>query len=179
MRKNRLAGGIMTVLGGLVAAIGSIMAWEKADGVRCFLKGGTQGDGMVTLVAGIIAMLAGVIVLAVDKHDMAVLLAALAALVILAVTIWDLIDISGRAPGLSTDYVTVKAGEGIYIALLGGALALIGTIVDRAGAPKKRSAVWVSNVCPSCGKPTRLADAVCDNCGARLRPQWPPMRPRK
>ncbi len=170
----------MIILGGLVTAIGSILPWAKAESMfRTVSKNGTQGDGMITLVAGIVAILAGVIVLVVEKHSIAVLFAALAALVILVVTIWDLADVSGRAPGLWTDYTAVKAGEGIYVALLGGALVLIGTTVDRLVAPKKEAALLVNSVCHSCGRPVRLGDAVCDNCGTRLRLQWPPMLPRK
>jgi hypothetical protein len=128
----------MIMLGGLVVAIGSILPWAKAESIfGTVSKNGTQGDGMITLVAGIVAILAGVIVLAAEKHNIAVLFAALAALGILVVTIWNFVDISGRAPGLWTDYTAVKAGEGIYIALLSGALVLIGTIVERVGALKR------------------------------------------
>jgi hypothetical protein len=166
----------MIIIGGLVAAIGSIMPWTKAESIlRAVSKNGTEGDGMITLSAGIIAVLAGVIVLAVERYYIATFIAAVAALAIIAVTVWNLADISGRAPGLWTDFTAVQAGEGIYIALIGGALVLIGAIVERVGA----HAVWDYSVCPSCSRPVRPGDAVCDNCGKRLRLQWPPMLPRK
>jgi hypothetical protein len=176
MRRNRLIGGTVVLIGALLAIVGSILPWARVEGnIVSLSKSGTQGDGALTMIAGIIILVMGALMLVLESYGIAVILSVLGGLGCAAVAVIDLVDLSARISGISNDYLTVKAGEGIYMVLVAGIIVVIGAAIDRIGAPAKGAssvgAKVVGYACPYCGKPVNQDDRFCSSCGARFPQQ--------
>lgn len=173
MRNSRILGGSIVVVGALVAIIGSLLPWARIEG--SFLnasKSGTQGDGVLTLIAGVIIIVMGALMLALEQSTFASVIAVLGGLGCAAVAVLDLVDLTGRMSGLSTEYVTLKAGEGIYMVLVAGIIVMVGSIVGLIGSINKGkkpvSAAAPQYSCPYCGNPVVEGARFCIRCGRRF-----------
>jgi len=125
------------VLVGLGAiAIGSILPWVKASaGLFSATKNGTDGDGVLTLVLAGLA--AGGFLVARQVKAAAWIVVACAGLAG-AVALYDTIDISNKADELArntTISVSASVGEGLWIALVGSIVALVGGIMALRSTP--------------------------------------------
>ena len=155
------------MLGGVMTAVGSILPWAKVSSMfGTISKAGTEGDGMITLIVGIVVILFGTIVFIIDKYDFAVIFATLSSIGIISVAIIDLVSTSRRAAMVSGQYVTASVGEGLYIVLLGGIIIMVGVIIDAAGHSKKKPQL---NLCPNCRREMTTDGPFCMFCGYQLQ----------
>jgi hypothetical protein len=158
-------GAILLLLGGALAAIGSFLTWAdvRVGDVSASAKGVDGSDGYITLVLGLIAILAGILALRAPKRGIAVL-GIVAGLVIMGVGIYDattaedsVLDSVAEdvAPTLGAPVDQVRnvlqqqadSGQldvslqlGLYAVIGGGALALIGGVIAMATSRKDEAA---------------------------------------
>jgi len=176
MRSNRLIGGVIIIAGATLMVLGSVLPWAKVEGVIISAtKSGTSGDGVITLIAGIIVFVMGILALTVEKYGFALVLAALGGLGCSVVAVIDLVDIANRAAGVHEGLASVKAGVGIYMVLAAGLVVIVGVVIDRVGAPKMSAlpppTAPAMYACPYCGRPVKQTDSFCNQCGARFPQQ--------
>lgn len=155
---RRPIGAILAVVGGALLAIGSFLSWASVSGggTSVSAKGVDGSDGYITLIAGIVALGAGVAMMRQAKRVLAVL-AILAGLIGGGVGLYDaltakdsVLDSAAEeiAPGLGASVEEVRSlldqaidsGElsisisvGLYIVIGGGILALIGGVMSIRG----------------------------------------------
>ncbi len=116
------AGPIVMVVSAVAAALGSTMPWATAG---LFSKAGTDGDGMLTLLAAIVAGgVAGIAVGAVGARVVAAVLGMLAGIGIAAVAAYDFLDVSNTE--------IIEPGSGLIVTGLGGVALVVGAIVTLA-----------------------------------------------
>jgi hypothetical protein len=105
-------------LGAGAGVIGSVMTWISVATVFGSIDvKGTQGDGQITLGLGIAAVVLGLL------HRY--LLAVIAAVLGIAVSAYDLVNITSKADDISNDFAHASAGEGLYVCLGGFIVAAI------------------------------------------------------
>ncbi|HET7235290.1 MAG TPA: Trp biosynthesis-associated membrane protein [Actinomycetota bacterium] len=158
-------GAILAIVGGALLAVGSFLTWAEVSGggTSVTAKGVDGSDGYITLVAGIVALGAGLLLMRQVKRLLAVLV-VLAGLIGGAVGLYDaltaedsVLDTAAEeiAPtlGASVDEVralldqAIDAGEisisisiGLYIVIGGGVLALVGGLLSMRGGREPVSA---------------------------------------
>ena len=152
-------GAILAIAGGALLGIGSFLAWAEVagGGTSVTAKGIDGSDGYITLGAGVVALLVGVLLLRQARRALAIL-AILAGLVGGGVAVYDaltakdsVLDSAAEelAPtvGASPEQVrelldqAIDAGQlsislsiGIYVVIVGGVLALVGGVVSLGGS---------------------------------------------
>lgn len=161
MSQQRLIGGIIVIVMGLVVIIGSILPWATAQSAfGSISKNGIEGDGKITLATGIITLLCGIAILISSKNSGWIGLAVIASLASLAIAIIDLVDVSNKLGSVSNQYVKASAGIGLYVVLVGGLVGIVGALVSAVkGQPK------ANYVCPSCGGAVEQTSSFCPHCG--------------
>jgi hypothetical protein len=144
-------GGILAALGGLAAAVGTFLAWATASAAQDEFLGQSFpamseagiGDwtGMLTLLAGLVALGGGIMALtSADanmrrKASMAAGVAGILAILLVVIFAFRLSSALGaEASILETVGVTVGRGIGVYVSGIGGILAAIGGFMAMAGA---------------------------------------------
>lgn len=151
-------GAILAIVGGALLAVGSFLTWAEVSGggTSVTAKGIDGSDGYITLVAGIVALVAG-LAMARRTARLLAILALLGGLIGGAVGLYDaltaedsVLDTAAEelAPtlGASVDEVralldqAVDAGEisisisiGLYVVIGGGILALVGGLASMRG----------------------------------------------
>jgi tryptophan-associated transmembrane protein len=158
---------IVTIVGGVLLAVASFLPWAKVSGSGASVtaKGLDGSDGYITLAAGLIAVVAGLVMLRATRRVLAVV-AVLVGLVGGGIALYDaltakdsVLDAAAEelAPsfGVSADQVRaaldqavdsgtlgVSIGVGLYIAIAGGLVAIAGgvlglreTVAEPAAAP--------------------------------------------
>lgn len=134
---------LITIISGLLLAVGSFLTWvtveasvPAANFSQKISAGGTEvDDGWITLVCGVVAIVAGVMFMQkMAKPRVASILALIAAAIALVVGLIDFSDASSQVdvPAAVTaagGSVEASVGIGLYIVLLGGLGALIGGIM--------------------------------------------------
>ncbi|HJS27732.1 MAG TPA: hypothetical protein VJ913_11475 [Actinomycetota bacterium] len=159
-------GAILAIAGGALLGIGSFLAWAEVSGggTSVSAKGIDGTDGYITLGAGVVALLVGVVLLRQAKRALAIL-AIVAGLVGGGVAVYDaltakdsVLDSAAEelAPtvGASPEQVRVLLDEaidagqlsiglsiGIYVVIAGGVLALLGGIMSRGSGVGEGEAV--------------------------------------
>jgi len=176
MRSNRLIGGIIIIAGASLLVLGSVLPWAKVEvELVSATKSGTSGDGVITLIAGIIVFVMGILALSLEKHGFALALAALGGLGCSVVAVIDLVDLANRTAGVNAEFMSIKAGVGIYMVLAAGLVVIVGVVIDSVGAPRKSvlppPTAPVMYVCPYCGRPVKQTGRFCNRCGARFPQQ--------
>jgi hypothetical protein len=128
---------VLVLLGVAAIAVGSILPWVKASaGPFTATKNGTDGDGVITLL---LAGLAAVGFLVARQTKAAAWIVVTCAGLAGAVALYDTIDISNKADDLArntTISVSATVGEGLWIALLGAVVALVGGIMALRTNPR-------------------------------------------
>lgn len=183
-------GAILAIAGGALLAIGSFLSWAQVSGggTSVSAKGIDGSDGYITLVAGIIALGAGVAMMKQTKRVLAVLV-LLAGLIGGAVGLYDaltakdsVLDAAAEeiAPGLGASAEEVRtlldqaidSGElsisisiGLYIVIGGGILALVGGILSMRGGSQEAAA------------PAAATSGVMDAGAPPAMPSTPPAEP--
>jgi hypothetical protein len=151
-------GAILAIVGGALLAVGSFLAWAQVSGggTSVTAKGIDGSDGYITLVAGIVAVGAGVALGKRAKRGLAILV-LLAGLVGGGLGLYDaltakdsVLDAAAEelAPSVGAGVEEVRAlldaaidsGElsisisiGLYVVIAGGALALVGGLLSMRG----------------------------------------------
>ena len=150
---------ILGVVGGALMALGSFLAWAEVSGGQATVtaKGIDGSDGYITLVAGLVAIVAGIVMARGTKRVLAVLV-ILAGIVGGGIGLYDavtakdsVLDAAAEelAPsfGVSADQVrtaldqAIDAGQlsvsisiGLYLVIAGGVVALVGGILGLRGS---------------------------------------------
>jgi hypothetical protein len=151
--------GILGVIGGALLGLGSFLAWAEVSGggTSVTAKGVDGSDGYITLVAGLVAVVAGVVMAKSTRRLLAVLV-ILAGIVGGGIGLYDaltakdsVLDAAAEelAPafGVSAQQVrtvldqAIDAGQlsvsisiGLYVAIGGGVVALVGGILGLRGS---------------------------------------------
>jgi hypothetical protein len=157
-------GAILAIVGGALLGVGSFLAWAEVstEGITATARG-TDGDGYFTLAAGALAIVSGVLILRLGKRSLAII-AIIAGLFGAGVATYDaftaedsvLDEIAEQAAasvGIPAEQarllleqavdagevqLDVSLGTGIYVAIAGGLLALVGGIMSLRGSEQKR-----------------------------------------
>lgn len=153
--RQRSVGAVLAIGGGAMLALGSFLAWAEVSGggTSVSAQGIDGSDGYITLGAGIVALLLGIVLLREAKRALAIF-AVVAGLLGGGVAVYDaltaedsVLDSAAEelAPtiGASPEEVrglldeAVEAGQlsislsiGIYGVIVGGVLALVGGILS-------------------------------------------------
>lgn len=151
--------GILAIVGGALLAIGSFLAWAEVSGggTSVTAKGVDGSDGYITLAAGIIAIVLGIVLSRGTKRVLAVLV-ILAGIVGGGIGLYDaltakdsVLDAAAEelAPSFGTTAEQVRtvldqaidAGQlsvsisiGLYVVIAGGVVALVGGILGLRGS---------------------------------------------
>jgi len=151
--------GILGIVGGALMALGSFLAWAEVSGggTSVTAKGVNGSDGYVTLVAGLVALVAGILMAKGTKRVLAVVV-ILAGIVGGGIGLYDaltakdsVLDAAAEelAPtfGASAQQVrtvldqAIEAGQlnisisiGLYVVIGGGVVALAGGILGLRGS---------------------------------------------
>jgi uncharacterized membrane protein (TIGR02234 family) len=150
---------ILGIVGGALMALGSFLAWAEVSGggTTVTAKGVDGSDGYITLVAGLVAIVAGIVMARGTKRVLAVLV-ILAGIVGSGIGLYDavtakdsVLDAAAEelAPtfGASAEQVrtaldqAIDAGQlsvaisiGLYLVIAGGVVALVGGILGLRGS---------------------------------------------
>jgi hypothetical protein len=115
--------------GGIIA--GALLPWAKVASIfGTFTKDGTDGDGVFTLLGGIII---AVMFLAANRK--AYTTAAVVAALVSALGLYDWADVQRLAGEAENDgSVAVSAGAGLYMTVAGGITAFVAALASRKQA---------------------------------------------
>jgi hypothetical protein len=161
-QSRRPIGAILAIVGGALLAIGSFLAWAEVSGggTSVTAKGTDGSDGWVTLVAGLIAIAAGVAALKGTRRALAILM-IIAGLIGGGLGLYDALTAKDSALdtaaeeiapqfGASVDEVrtlldqAIDSGElsisisiGLYVVIAGGILVLVGGFLSLKGGAER------------------------------------------
>lgn len=129
-RRVQLAAGIL-VVAGLGVVIGSFLPWMVVRTAlvslsRNGLEGG--GDGIATVVAGVLLGFVGVLILAGRRPGRTWLGVVLVSGIALGLAAANMADVSNRAESVESELATAGIGSGLYLIAL-GALVAVSTVV--------------------------------------------------
>jgi hypothetical protein len=123
--------GAIIIAGGALAILGSFLPWVTATAAfvgtigRNGIDGG--GDGMFTIIAGIIAALCGIALLARSGRAIVARVGALICAAGLGyIFIIDLGNVNERISSIDTDFATASVGAGLYVVGLAAVLLVAG-----------------------------------------------------
>ncbi len=190
MEGQKSSGGtamILTVVGGVLAVVGSFLAWAKVSAsltqfgggtVSQTVKGWSAGDGKITGIAAAVVIIVGLAMMAAkssgSKRGLAIV-GLLGSLTAAGVAIYDAVTIKTtsiddflRAAGAASVDPTVRAllekivhvslGIGIYLVIAGGLIALVGSLM---GLVAKSSAPAIQmGATPAAAPPMGFASPV-------------------
>ncbi len=115
---------VVALVGSALLALGSLLDWATVStGFGEIGVAGTEGDGVITLIAG---LLAGVLFLA-SKPKIAAAVAGLGT----AVAVYDFSNVASHVAGASAS-VNASVGIGLYLCVIGGAAATIAGFMIKA-----------------------------------------------
>ena len=152
-------GGTLAIVGGALLAIGSLLAWAEVSGggTSVTAKGVDGSDGFITLAAGLVALVVGIVMMRGTRRALAVL-AILTGVVGGGIGLYDaltakdsVLDAAAEelAPsfGASTEQVraaldqAIDAGQlsvsvsiGLYVVIAGGIVTIVGGIAGMRGS---------------------------------------------
>jgi len=150
----------VAMIGAVLIAVGSVLPWATASNVfgASVSISGTEGDGIITLVLGILVAV-GALVRQKEPGSRA-WLSALFSLLALGISGYDYTQIVISSAFASNDYVDASAGIGIYLVIIGGFLGLL-ALSPNPHEPE----VEQTKICPQCAETVKAAANVCRFCG--------------
>ena len=123
---------IVTIAGGIAIAIGSVLPWVNLTSglVGTISMAGTEGDGILTLGAGIIVALLGAAAYARGSKTAAAgtIAMSLAAGYVAVQTLFNLSENTGVSEGIRS-----SIGMGLWITLAGVVVGLVGGVMAARG----------------------------------------------
>ena len=199
-RRGAPTAGIVAIVGGVLLALGSFLPWAEVSGSGASVtaKGLDGSDGYITLAAGLVAVVAGLVMLRGMRKVVAVV-AILAGLIGGGLALYDAITAKDSvldaaaeelAPtfGVSADQVRaaldqaidarqldVSIGIGLYVVMAGGLAAIVGGVLglrDSAGEPAEPMPAVTEAPPPS--PPATSAPPTVADVGEAPAPPPPP-----
>jgi hypothetical protein len=177
-------GPVLAIVGGVLLAIGSFLTWVtvdvRAQDVSDSGTGIDVDDGWITLVLGVVLVVAGVINLRSSRRALAVVAIVLGVLG-LALGVWEIVTVEERALdafaeelapqfGISTGEfralldvaveqgeVDISGGIGLYLVLAGSVLGVVGGALQLSSTRSTASAVFGTESVSSMTTPTSPA----------------------
>lgn len=147
-------------------AIGSFLPWARAGFISL---AGTDGDGILTLFAGVIIVLLAVV--GREKPSMVIRLGTVGLFAVSGFVAFNVFANLADELG-SSDLFTPSVGGGLILTLLAAGLGFVFSLVwlgrrttetpVPAGFPTKR--------CPFCSEEVLVTALVCKHCGRNLVP---------
>jgi hypothetical protein len=152
--------GILGLVGGALMALGSFLAWAEVagGGTSVIAKGVDGSDGYITLVAGLVAVVAGIVIVTGTGRVLAAVLVILAGIVGGGIGLYDALTakdsvLDAAAEELAPSFeasaqevrtvldqaidagqLSVSIGIGLYVVIGGGVVALAGGILGLRGS---------------------------------------------
>jgi hypothetical protein len=152
--------GILGLVGGALMALGSFLAWAEVagGGTSVIAKGVDGSDGYITLVAGLVAVVAGIVIATGTGRVLAAVLVILAGIVGGGIGLYDALTakdsvLDAAAEELAPSFeasaqevrtvldqaidagqLSVSIGIGLYVVIGGGVVALAGGILGLRGS---------------------------------------------
>lgn len=124
IRDNLGIGGSIVLIGSVLTVVGAFLPWATFDTFAGSASvSGMDGDGVLTLIGGLVAGAGAGVAGARSWNIVAVRLAAVAGLAITAIAIYYLNEPVPGTPGFGS----ADRGIGLFITCLGGLLVLGGT----------------------------------------------------
>jgi hypothetical protein len=190
--------GILGLVGGALMALGSFLAWAEVagGGTSVIAKGVDGSDGYITLVAGLVAVVAGIVIATGTGRVLAAVLVILAGIVGGGIGLYDALTakdsvLDAAAEELAPSFeasaqevrtvldqaidagqLSVSIGIGLYVVIGGGVVALAGGILGLRGSGE--SAVPGQGATPATPATTI---AGSDAPPAPMPPATPPLDP--
>jgi hypothetical protein len=124
------AGPVISLGGGALLIVGAVTPWASvATAFGTLSIAGTEGDGTITLIVGLVVTLLAVLELANSTDTRA--LCGIGGVGAGAIGVYDLANISSRMSGLESQFAHPSIGIGLYLTVAGGAAALVGALLKR------------------------------------------------
>lgn len=121
----------VSIVGALALAIGSLLDWATVNiGFGQIGVAGTEGDGMLTLGAGLLAL----VLILVSQPKPAAVVAAIGT----AIALYDMANLASKFAGSGA----ASVGIGLYLCVAGGAAATIGGFMTKPVAPAALVGRW-------------------------------------
>lgn len=115
---------------GAAVAVGSLLPWATlTTAFGNVSKNGTDGDGTITLIAGVVLAILGVAMRTNTEAALRwlVLLGAAGVGVVAGIDFADVQRVAGNA---NSDYARISVGAGLYVVALGAAGAFVGALAS-------------------------------------------------
>lgn len=108
--------------------LGSLLPWvTAATGFGSVSKAGTEGDGVITLGAALVGVVAGIAMLS-NRSPGPRVMAVVVAVLVLVLVVYEFSDIQRLAGDVDSDFVKVSPGIGLWLV----GIAALGTLVGGA-----------------------------------------------
>ncbi|ODU02867.1 MAG: hypothetical protein ABS81_16160 [Pseudonocardia sp. SCN 72-86] len=134
--------GIITAVGGLLAVVGSFLPWVtiQAGAFGSLSVAGTEGDGIITLIVGVLILAVGILRLVKPSIPAIVQrLPILFGLIVVGLGVYVIINLNstmaeatGAGGGIAADLaeaLDISLGFGLIMTIVGGVVAIVGGIV--------------------------------------------------
>jgi hypothetical protein len=137
VRNQIVPGATMIGLGGLLIVLGSFLPWLTATAPfvgTITRKGMEGGDGIITLILGVVTILIGVSQLTATQMPALLQRSSIVTGVITgAVAIYDYVEVQRRIEDVKeqTELISASVGAGIWTLIVGAILAIVGGMVVR------------------------------------------------
>lgn len=178
-RRGWSPGTIAMLAGGAAIIGGSVAPWAQVSaGIFSRSIGGMDGDGKLTLAAGVLIVILALVASASPGRGASVTVLLLG-LVAGGIAIYDTVNVADKAQQAenTSSLVTANVGWGLYVVMGGAAIALVGALM-RSGEKRTESADRAATTsegsllrpCPWCAEKIQPAAQVCRYCGREVEP---------
>lgn len=124
------AGPAIALVGGALVAIGSLMPWATITHVFGTVNlNGTEGDGKITLVVGLVLVFLAVLELTGTGNIRAIIL--IVAVVAAGLGVYEIVNLNDRLVDVNTEFARASVGVGLNAVVGGGVLAVLGSLLSR------------------------------------------------
>ena len=167
-------GPILGLLGAAMVLVGSLMPWATVTtAFGSITASGTDGDGQMTLVIGVIliVLIAGKLASS-GKASLLNILIVLAALAALAIAGYDISNVQ-EAVDAAAPFGSASVGAGLYVVALGAILSFFGA----SGGGTQQNAADTRE-CPFCRERVHVDATVCPHCRRDLAAPMAPSPPQ-
>jgi hypothetical protein len=164
--------------------VGALLPWATASaGFISVSKAGTDGDGVITLILGVVIALLALFAWKPQPHQLAVIVGVGAGLAAGGVAIYDIVNVSDAVNTAQTQSALVHAsvGSGLYVTAVGAGIAIFGALVKNGETHKEAEPGRAKNLgrvsCPHCAEQIMPAATVCPHCNRDVQPTVLPPAP--
>jgi hypothetical protein len=117
--------------GGLLIVVGSLGPWAKVSlGFLSQSVSGTNGDGIITLIAGIGVLVFSFLAMRRPTSRVFIWFVLAGGLIALGIAVYDGFDIQRVADSVDSSFVRASLGWGVVVCGIGGATAIAGVVVE-------------------------------------------------